>query len=280
MLLLVHGIGDSAQTWDLLLPLLAQRFTVLAPDLLGHGDSATPRADYSLGGFANGMRDLLAVLGIERATVVGHSLGGGVALQLAYQYPELCERLVLIASGGLGSEVTPLLRALAVPGTGPLLAASARAPVRLPVLAAARAAAAVGLLDGHDVTGLDRVWSGLRQGPTRTAFLRTLRSVVDLRGQAVSSRDRLHLTAEVPMLLVWGARDPVLPVAHARAVAAELAACRLEVVPDAGHLPHRSHPRRVHAALGRFVDETQPAVHDTSGWRALLAADATAGTAP
>jgi pimeloyl-ACP methyl ester carboxylesterase len=232
------------------------------------------------GGFANGMRDLLAVLGIERATVVGHSLGGGVALQLAYQYPEMCERLVLIASGGLGSEVTPLLRAIAVPGTGALLAASARAPVRLPVLAAARAAAAVGLLDGHDVDGLDRVWSGLRQASTRTAFLRTLRSVVDLRGQTVSGRDRLYLTAEIPTLLVWGGRDPVLPVAHARAVAAALAACRLEVVSGAGHMPHRSHAGRVHGAVQRFVDETQPAVHDTAVWRALLAADATASTAP
>ena len=274
VLLLIHGIGGSSRTWQPVLPLLADRCTVIAPDLLGHGASAKPRADYSLGGFANGMRDLLAVLGVERATVVGHSLGGGVALQLAYQYPQLCERLVLISSGGLGAEVTPLLRATAVPGAGFAIAASVRLPVRLPLLAAARAAAAVGLLDSHDVDELGEVWSGLRDSSTRSAFLRTLRSVVDLRGQSVSSRDRLHLAAAIPMLLVWGSRDPVLPVAHARAVAQELTGCRLEVVPGAGHQPHRCDPRRVAEAVLRFVDETSPATHDPQTWRALLATDA------
>ncbi|MGZ6792948.1 MAG: alpha/beta fold hydrolase, partial [Mycobacteriales bacterium] len=102
VLWLVHGIGDSSATWREVLPLLARTCTVVAPDLLGHGASDKPRADYSIGGFANGMRDLMVVLGVERATVVGHSLGGGVALQLAYQYPERVERLVLVAAGGLG----------------------------------------------------------------------------------------------------------------------------------------------------------------------------------
>lgn len=273
VLLLVHGIGDSSRTWAPVLPLLAEHFTVIAPDLLGHGDSAKPRADYSLGGFANGMRDLLAVLDVDRATVVGHSLGGGIALQLAYQYPELCERLVLVSSGGLGAEVTPLLRAAAVPGAGFVISASVRTPVRAPLVAAARAAAAAGLLDAHDVDELGHVWAGLRDPSTRSAFLRTLRSVVDLRGQSVSSRDRLHLAAAIPLLLVWGDRDPVLPLAHAQAVAQELHGCRLEVVPHAGHQPHHTDPLRVFEAVRRFVEETDPAVHDPATWRALLARD-------
>jgi pimeloyl-ACP methyl ester carboxylesterase len=271
-LLLVHGIGDSSRTWAEVLPQLAATRTVVAPDLLGHGGSDKPRADYSLGGFANGMRDLLCLLGIASATVVGHSLGGGVAQQFAYQYPQLCERLVLVASGGLGMEVTPLLRLAALPGAGPLVAASVLPTLRLPVVAAARLAARAGLLDPWDVDEVSHVWSALRDASTRSAFLRTLRSVVDVRGQSVTSADRLYLAAGVPTLLVWGDRDPVLPVAHARACAEALPWVELEVVPRAGHQPHRTDPARFVALLERFLADTAPATHDPDAWRGLLAA--------
>ena len=270
VLLLIHGIGDSSRTWLPVLPMLAEHYTVLAPDLLGHGDSDKPRADYSLGGFANGMRDLLAVLDIERATVVGHSLGGGIALQFAYQYPELCERLVLIASGGLGAEVTPLLRAAVLPGAGFAIGATVRLPLRLPIWAATHLAGRLGLLNSHDVRELVAVWSGLRDASTRSAFLRTLRSVVDLHGQSVSSRDRLYLAAGIPMLLIWGSKDPVLPVTHARTLASELDACRLEIVPGAGHLPHHADPVHVVQAIREFVAQTRPATHDRQTWRRML----------
>src|SRR3954451_3760023 len=117
VLVLVHGITSTSATWANMLPYLAERFTVIAPDLLGHGGSAKPRGDYSLGAYASGIRDLLIALGHERASFVGHSLGGGVAMQLAYQFPEHCERLVLVSSGGLGREITPLLRAASLPGS-------------------------------------------------------------------------------------------------------------------------------------------------------------------
>src|SRR6187401_269013 len=110
VLVLVHGITSTSETWSKVLPYLAERFTVIAPDLLGHGESAKPRGDYSLGAYASGIRDLLVALGHESATIVGHSLGGGVAMQFAYQFPERCDRLVLVASGGLGKEVNVLLR--------------------------------------------------------------------------------------------------------------------------------------------------------------------------
>src|SRR5215204_7072721 len=116
-LLLLHGITNSSETWEHVAQRLIRRFTVIAPDLLGHGRSATPRGDYSLGAHASGARDVLTALGIERATVVGHSLGGGIAMQFAYQFPERSERLVLVASGGLGREVHLLLRAAALPGS-------------------------------------------------------------------------------------------------------------------------------------------------------------------
>src|SRR4029453_7765057 len=117
LLVMIHGIAGSSGTWGPVMPLLAERYTVIAPDLLGHGESAKPRGDYSLGAYASGVRDLLAVLGHERVTVVGHSLGGGIAMQFAYQFPERVERLVLVSSGGLGREVHLLLRAAALPGS-------------------------------------------------------------------------------------------------------------------------------------------------------------------
>src|SRR5215467_7902525 len=116
VLMLVHGIGSDSTTWDAVAPHLAERFTVIMPDLLGHGHSAKPRADYSIGGYANGMRDLLGLLDVDRVTLVGHSFGGGVAMQFAYQFPERTERLVLVASGGLGQEISLALRALTLPG--------------------------------------------------------------------------------------------------------------------------------------------------------------------
>ena len=125
VIVLVHGITSSSATWDQVMPTLAEHYTVIAPDLLGHGQSAKPRGDYSLGAYASGIRDLLVALGQERATFIGHSLGGGVAMQLSYQFPELCERLALVDSGGLGREVSLLLRSATLPGSElvlPLLA--------------------------------------------------------------------------------------------------------------------------------------------------------------
>ena len=97
---------------------LADPYTVIAPDLIGHGDTATPRGDYSLGAHAASIRDLMTTIGVDRATIVGHSLGGGVAMQFFYQFPQRTERLVLISSGGLGHDVSPLLRGAALPGAG------------------------------------------------------------------------------------------------------------------------------------------------------------------
>jgi pimeloyl-ACP methyl ester carboxylesterase len=270
VLWMIHGIGDSSRTWDPVLPLLAERYTVVAPDLLGHGDSDKPRADYSVGGFANGMRDLMTVLGVERATIVGHSLGGGVAQQLTYQYPHLVERLVLVASGGLGAEVNPVLRLASVPGAGHAISLTSRALVRRPVLAASAALARLGLVDPTDVEEVGHVWLALRDAATRSAFLRTLRAVVDHRGQAVSSRDRMYLAATIPTLMVWGSRDPVVPVHHARAACDEMPGVVLQVVARAGHLPHLSCPSGFAETLITFVSTTTPATFDPDTWRSLL----------
>lgn len=262
VLWMIHGIGDSSRTWEGVLPLLGTDYTIVAPDLLGHGASDKPRADYSIGGFANGMRDLMAVLGVERATVVGHSLGGGVAMQFAYQYPEHVERLVLVCSGGLGLEVSPLLRAAALPGAFTVIGLSTASRVRGAGLCVARALARLGVLERNDVEDVAVIWEGLRDRSTRQAFLRTLRAVIDPRGQSVTSRDRLYLAAEVPVLLVWGIRDPIVPVIHAAHAAELLPQARLALIPRAGHMPHRVAPETFATELRHFLTTTAPAQYD------------------
>lgn len=269
-LLLLHGIGDSSEGWRPLLPLLAERFTVIAPDLLGHGASDKPRADYSVAAYANGMRDLLEVLDIDRVTVVGHSLGGGVAAQLAYQYPDRVERLVLVATGGVSRDVSLVLRVAAAP-----LAEIALLPMQLPFArvggrVVVEVLKAVGHDLGRDADNVMRVFDGLPDGSARTAFNRTLRSAVDWRGQVVTMLDRCYLAEAMPTLLVWGDRDGVIPVEHAALAHAAMRSSRLEIFADAGHFPHHTDPDRFVALLGDFIDTTEPATHDPEVWQALL----------
>jgi pimeloyl-ACP methyl ester carboxylesterase len=162
VLLLVHGLGGSRQTWRHLLPALARTHTVIAPELPGHGESDPPAGDYSLGAHACAMRDLLLALGHRRASLVGHSLGGGVALQTAYQFPERTDRLMLISSGGLGTEVAPMLRAATLPGAETVVAGLSKIPAALtrrvltvlpPLAASPDASALAGVLRGLASTG-------------------------------------------------------------------------------------------------------------------------------
>jgi pimeloyl-ACP methyl ester carboxylesterase len=269
-LLFVHGIGDSSATWAPLLPRLAAEYTVIAPDLLGHGSSSKPRADYSVAAYANGMRDLLAVTGVDRATVIGHSLGGGVAMQFAYQFPERCERLVLVSSGGISREVHPLLRFVSAPYADLLLPLLNVRATRHIVRATFRAMKLLDMDIAHDGRDLLRVCDALPDAASRRAFGRTLRAVVDWRGQVVTMRDRCYLIHGVPTLLVWGTRDGVLPFAHARIAHEALPSSRLEAIEGAGHFPHRTHVDRFAAVLLDFLATTRPASHDPEEWRALL----------
>jgi pimeloyl-ACP methyl ester carboxylesterase len=269
-LLLIHGIGDSSDTWRDLVPVLARDHTVIAPDLLGHGRSEKPRADYSIAAFANGIRDLLSVLGVERVTVVGHSLGGGVAMQFAYQFPDLCERLVLVSTGGVGREVNPVLRLVSLPnadvGLHLLRVPTARWAGHLGASLLRR----TGLAIGHDAHDLVRVFDALPDATSRSAVVRTLRAVVDWRGQVVTMLDRAYLARGMPTMLVWGSRDPIIPTAHAHAAHAALPGSRLEVFEGAGHFPHHSDPARFVSVLAEFLATTPAADHDPEHWRGLL----------
>jgi pimeloyl-ACP methyl ester carboxylesterase len=270
-LVLIHGITSSSATWERVMPGLALHFTVIAPDLIGHGDSDKPRGDYSLGAHASNIRDLLVVLGHERATVVGHSLGGGIAMQYAYQFPERCERLALIDSGGLGREVNILLRAATLPGAElvlPLLAATR-------VLDAGRLAGGVlsrlGLRARTDVQEIAHGHATLSDAQARAAFVHTLRAVVEPGGQRVDASARLHLSAHIPFLLVWGARDSIIPPAHGEAAHARVDGSRLELFADSGHFPQLDEPARLVEVLVDFLQSTEPAPKlDAESWRELL----------
>lgn len=269
-LLLIHGLGDSSDTWRPVLDQLAQRHTVLAPDLLGHGRSEKPRADYSIAAYANGMRDLLSVLEIDRVTVIGHSLGGGIAAQFAYQFPERCERLVLVDSGGVGKSVSPVLRLAAVPGVEAMMPLFGLPPVRAVGRIAAGALRRFSPVRGRDAEELLAVFDALPDTAARRAILRTLRSGVDWRGQVITMLDHAYLAEGLPTLLVWGRHDAVIPLAHGRMAHAAMPGSELEIFDDAGHFPHHGDPERFAAIVSDFIRRTKPALFDQEEWRRRL----------
>ena len=271
VIMLIHGIAGSSTTWRGVLPALAEHYTVVAPDLLGHGHSAKPRGDYSLGAYASGVRDLLAVLGLERATVIGHSLGGGVAMQFAYQFPERVDRLVLVASGGLGREVSPILRAVTLPGAEYVVPVVLHRKVR-------EAGEWLGWLPRRlgwkPDDSLAEVWKGyttLTDRAGQQAFIHTVRSVIDISGQRVSANDRLYLAQALPTLIVWGDNDHIIPVSHAHLAVEAMPGARLEILEGAGHfLPWRDADRFLDVLLD-FLATTTPTHVPEERWRELLA---------
>ena len=270
VLLLVHGMAGSSTTWERVVPALSKRCTVVAPDLLGHGKSAKPRGEYSLGNHADVLRDLMNALGLDRATLVGQSFGGGVVMQMAYQYPERCERLVLIDSGGLGREVHPVLRALAIPAAEQLFPLVCNPAVRA---AAGRIGTWLGGIGAGASPVVQEIWrsyASLADADTRWAFFHTLRGVIDPGGQAVSAVNRLYLSADIPTLIVWGARDPFIPLRHANDAHAAIPGSRLQIFEDVGHYPRCEAPERFTRVLFEFLDSTAPAHVSERRWRHLF----------
>jgi pimeloyl-ACP methyl ester carboxylesterase len=267
---LIHGMVNSSRHWREVALRLAERHTVIAPDLIGHGDSATPRGDYSLGAHASSIRDLLAVLGIDRATIVGHSLGGGVAMQFFYQFPQRTERLVLVSSGGLGHEVSPLLRSATLPGVSALLSLAAHPRLLSGLRRTGDRMRTSGSRRGIYLQAIVRALRPLEQPGARKAFLHTLRAVIDIRGQRVSATDRLYLLAGVPTLIVWGERDHTIPLAHGLAAHHAAPNSRFETLSTAAHFPHLEDPAGLAALLGDFVATTEPARIEDDDWGAIV----------
>ena len=267
---LIHGITSDSAAWLEAMRRLSEHYTVIAPDLLGHGASAKPQGDYSLGAYASGVRDLLGLLGFERATVVGHSLGGGIAMQLAYQFPEYCERLVLVSSGGLGREVNAVLRAATLPGAELVMPLIVRDWAVRAGGTVASVLEKVGLRPGHDMREVGRGYAFLVEGDAQRAFLHTLRAVIDPGGQRVSAMDRLYLAEDMPTLIVWGDRDPIIPIEHGRRAQKVIPGSRLVEIPGAGHWPMLDGPERFSDELTAFIETTEPFEFDIDWMRERL----------
>jgi pimeloyl-ACP methyl ester carboxylesterase len=273
---LIHGMVNSSRHWESVALRLADQYRVIAPDLIGHGDSAAVRGDYSLGAHAASIRDLLAAIAVDRATIVGHSLGGGVAMQFFYQFPQRTERLVLISSGGLGRDVSPMLRGAALPGASALLWLAAHPRVLSAVSEAGERLRQRGLSRGVYLQAIARALGPLQQPGARKAFLGTLRSVIDVHGQHVSARDRLYLLTSFPTLIVWGGRDHTIPVSHGRQAHEAIPGSRFETLPGAAHFPHLEDPEGLAAVLADFMQTTEPGRIDDADWGNLIASRATA----
>lgn len=267
-LLLIHGLACDSSTWSAVIPELAKDFTVIAPDLLGHGASDKPDADYSLGGYANGMRDLLTVLGIDKVTVVGHSFGGGVAMQFAYQFPDRTERVVLVSTGGLGKEVSALIRFLTVPGSGAAIGWATLKPWRPFVAGGLRALSKVPVRQVRDLGEVARIYEMLADPATRRAVQRVTSHVLNWRGQFVTMTDRGYLARYMPVLVIWGRQDMVIPASHADLAPTQVS--DVHVLPDSGHFPHRDHPGEFVRLVREFVGSTEPAQYHRGRWRTLL----------
>ncbi|HSI80752.1 MAG TPA: alpha/beta fold hydrolase [Solirubrobacterales bacterium] len=267
---LIHGMVNSSRHWESVAVRLAGSHTVIAPDLLGHGDSAAVRGDYSLGAHAASIRDLLAGIGVDGATVVGHSLGGGVAMQFFYQFPQRTRRLALISSGGLGREVSPLLRGAALPGASTLVWLAAHPRLLDALWGAGERLEARGWGKAASVKAIARALRPLGMPGAREAFLQTLRSVIDVRGQRVSARDRLYLLGSMPTLIVWGERDRTIPLAHGRSAHEAIPHSRFETLPRAAHFPHLEDPEGLAAVLADFLATTEPLRIDDADWGRIV----------
>ncbi len=246
----LHGLGHASSAWARVLPLLARRFRVFAVDMLGCGRSDKPRIDYSLWAMATYVRYFMDAVGIEQAHLVGHSLGGGIAMHTLLQYPERVGRLALLATGGLGRELRLLLRITTLPGASWALALLTRPAwdrlikrlgYREPTIPLKRETR--------------QMWLKLAHPDHRWVFMRMLRGVSNITGQTVTALDRIDLVRELkePILLIWGDRDRTIPLMHAQRAAQLIPNCQLEVLPGCGHYPAIECPEAVARLVERFL---------------------------
>ena len=270
VVVLLHGIAGTSATWDAVLPALGEHHRVIVPDLLGHGQSGKLGGDYSLGAYASAVRDLLFALDHRRATVVGHSLGGGVAMQFGYQFPEMLERLVLVSSGGLGRELHVMLRSAALPGAEFFLPLLFKTGLPSTGTKLAGLISKIGFRAGPDLEEIGRSFASLGNTEARQTFIHTVRGLIDPGGQRVDASGRLYLAKELPILIVWGAHDTLIPVEHGQEAHRRAPRSKLVIFEQAGHFPHVTEPRRFVEVLERYIADTKPATLDAERLRRLL----------
>lgn len=257
-MVLLHGIASNNRTWDPVIEQLAQTHSVIAPDLIGHGLSAKPMADYSIGGYASIVRDLLLALKIERFTLVGHSLGGGIAMQLLHMAPDLVGRIVLVDSGGLGRGLGMALRAASLPGAPLFIRAVTSGPSQMAGRGAKRLLDRAGVKLPTDATEGLAGFASLRDPGAREAFLNTVHASTGLGGQRVSAVDKLYLMEGCPALVIWGEKDSIIPVRHAYEAQELVPDMTVAIIAGAGHFPHVDEPGQFIKLIGDFEDSTEP----------------------
>jgi pimeloyl-ACP methyl ester carboxylesterase len=252
---LIHGLASDSSTWDKAIgPLAARGLRVIAVDLLGHGSSDKPVSGYLLSDFARHLHGLFGAIGLDRATLCGHSLGGAIAVHFAYHYPQHVQRLVLVSAGGLGREVHVMLRAGALP-IAPRVVEWAMRPRLRAVYADPRLHRLLRLTPDN-IANLQRAGRALTDSDGRAAFFTSLRGVIEPAGQRGSFLEMRYLADHVPTLLVWSEKDGVIPVAHAHATRQQLPGSQLVVFPGGGHEPHRRHAAAFADAVATFVEST------------------------
>ena len=252
---LVHGLGDEADTWRHILPALAMRRRVIAPDLPGFGRSDGPARGYSSAFFAQAVGALLAELRIDRATLVGHSMGAAIVQRLALARPDLAERLVLI-DGGLAtapSRPPPQIWLFLAPGLGEAAYTSLRRSQDMAYATLRPYYHDLDALPPDDRAFLrERVWARVWSAKQRRAFLSALRWLaIDGATRADAFRERAARRG-TPTLLIWGERDLIVPLAAGEALAAQIPGAELQAIAGAGHHPEHEQPAAVLELLGRL----------------------------
>ena len=252
---LVHGLLGSHESWAPQISRLAKRHRVVAPDLFGHGQSDKPSGDYSLSAHAATLRDLMDHLGISSAAFVGHSLGGGIVMQLSYLFPERVDRLCLVSSGGLGREVSVFLKAATLPGSELVLPLLASDRLRRTTENILKHLGRLGLpvQPSRSATETWRSLETVSDKSSRAAFLASTRAVVGLRGQTVSAKQHFSKFESLPSLLVWGGRDKMVPASHAENLRRVVPDSRVEIFPRAGHFPQLDEPELFFRVLDEFL---------------------------
>ncbi|WP_009475435.1 alpha/beta fold hydrolase [Rhodococcus sp. JVH1] len=252
---LVHGLLGSHESWAPQISRLAKKHRVVAPDLFGHGQSDKPSGDYSLSAHAATLRDLMDHLGISSAAFVGHSLGGGIVMQLTYLFPERVDRLCLVSSGGLGREVSVFLKAATLPGSELVLPLLASDRLRRTTENILKHLGRLGLpvQPSRSATETWRSLETVSDKSSRAAFLASTRAVVGLRGQTVSAKQHFSKFESLPSLLVWGGRDKMIPASHAENLRRVVPDSRVEIFPRAGHFPQLDEPELFFRVLDEFL---------------------------
>jgi pimeloyl-ACP methyl ester carboxylesterase len=243
----LHGLYLDHSTWDGAIAELGGRFRCVVPDLPGFGESEKPppsRFPYGLEAFLSVVIDLYAALGLGRAAVVGHGLGGAVAILVAARHPELVSKLVLVAPLCHAAPPDPGARVASLPLVGSLVVKQLWG--RLAFRAFFRRWVFGASSEVPDAR-IDYYYDLFSSPAARGAALATLRAMGDSRS-VVAHTQRI----ETPTLLVWGRADRIYPAALGQRLSREIRGARFELL-DAGHAPQEERPEALGAVLGRFL---------------------------